>query len=122
MGINLLLIDLGSPHNIGRIIRESHDLGGNHCQLFIYDPRNILVENRDGINLTSMERGSYQIVENLEPFLREYTGKLVATDITSDALPHHDFGWQENDLILLGNENRGYRDKDLKTHQGIELV
>ena len=125
-GVSLLLVDLGSPYNIGNIIRTCWVLGGKRVQLFIYDPRNRLEEGRGNIDLSSValadKDGAYTKVDDLEEFLSSYPGRIIATDVSKQATVLGDFKFQKGDLILLGNENRGYRNENLVEHPGIEQI
>ncbi|MBM3209108.1 TrmH family RNA methyltransferase [Candidatus Shapirobacteria bacterium] len=125
--ISLLLVDLGSPHNIGQIIRTSYILGGEKVRLYIFDPRGRLDHNREEVGLTSVElvgeEGAYTRVDDLEEFLAGYPGRIIATDITEQAESLVGFQFRRGDLILVGNENRGYRDEpNLREHPGLEHV
>ena len=124
--INLLLVDLGSPQNIGLIVRTSWVLAGENVRLYIYDPRNKLEVNRDVVDLTSItlvgEEGAYTKVDDLERFISEYPGRIVATDISEQSTSLVNFSFQRGDLLMFGNENRGYRDESLKEHLGIQHI
>lgn len=124
--INFALIDLGSPHNIGLIIRTCWVLAGENAHLYVYDPRNKLTLNRDDIDLTSggliSRKEIYTRIDDLNGFLSAYLGRIIATEVSGDATPLTEFSFQQDDLILFGNENRGYRDKELRVFSGIERV
>lgn len=124
--INLLLVDLGSPANIGSIMRSCHTLGGMDIGLFIFDPRDNLSRWEDDIYKTSVglsrKPGVFMKVPDLADFLSRYPARRIKTDITADAISLPNFRFRKRDLILLGNENRGYFSKDLSPHPGTENI
>ena len=122
MGINHLTVDLGSPHNLGRIIRTVHVLGGKKSRLYIYDPRKICETYIADVRLASVDlvdRHDYEIVKDIAGFLNSYDGRIIKTDLSEDAVPLPEFRFKENDLILYGNENRGYLNKALEKVPGV---
>lgn len=124
--INLLLVDLGNPANIGSIIRSCHTLGGVDVGLFIYDPRDNLTTWAEDIHRASLglsqKPGVFIKVTNLADFLSKYPGRKIKTDITPDATPLPNFRFMKRDLIMLGNENRGYLTKELVVQPGTDNV
>ncbi len=125
MGINLLTLDLGSPANIGTIIRQTHVLGGDACKLFIFDPRGKLVLDYETIRTVSIglvDAGIHTKVDDLESFLRGYQGRVVGANISPGATPLFEFEFKDDDLIVLGNENTGFLDKELRMWKGLERI
>lgn len=125
MGINFLTVDMGNPFNIGTIIRTTYTLGGKHTDLYMFDPRDKLIHHRDEISRCSiglLERKPPTLVSDLESFLSTYHGRVIAADPSNDAIPLHEFGFADGDLVLLGNENTGFNDKSLCPWSGMELV
>ena len=107
---SILLIDIGSPYNIGNILRTSYDLCADKCTMYVFDPRKIMKELKDKIEKISLNRGKFILVNNLIEFLQKYTGRIILSDIKNNACPLKSFKFLNNDLILFGNENRGYYD------------
>jgi tRNA(Leu) C34 or U34 (ribose-2'-O)-methylase TrmL len=128
MGIGLLTLDLGSPYNIGHIIRQSHVLGGSHCELYIFDPRGKLERCSDAVALLSIglvDSGEFTRIPDegaLEAFLRDYSGRVLAMDIQPRAHPLPGFEFREGDLIIIGNENTGFMNKKMQRWAGLERI
>ena len=117
MGIELLTLDVGNPSNLGLIVRTAYILGGSHCKLHLFDPRTIFSTYEKQIEECSVGLSASsppQVVTDLQKFLSHYSGRIIAADATEDAVPLHDLKFEEGDLILFGNENTGYLNKDLK--------
>jgi len=122
MGVNHLTVDVGSPRNLGAIIRTINVLCGKSSKLFIYDPRDRLVTDIEEIKLTSTElvdKNEHEVVKDIAIFLENYKGRIVKTDLSEDAVPLPEFRFKEDDLILYGNENRGYLNKALEKVPGV---
>jgi len=110
MGINHLLCDLGSPANIGSIIRTLHVLSGQTSQLYIFDPRDNLRRYAEDIEMVStglLSRRDFEVITDPEKFLGSYLGRKIATEIVESAIPLIGFNFSDGDLIIYGNENRG---------------
>lgn len=106
--INHLLYDLGSPANIGSIIRLLHVLGDS--RLYIFDPRGNLEAYAEAVARCSTGlswQQSFLQITDIDHFLQEYQGRKIATEISDQAVPLNQFRFQSEDLIIYGNENRG---------------
>ncbi|MFH1129294.1 MAG: TrmH family RNA methyltransferase [Patescibacteria group bacterium] len=115
MKINTLIYDVTYPSNIGEIIRTSHVLGEGTSDLYFYDPRNILDKEKDEIenfscNIASLKE--FKILNSdINDFLKKYNGRKIATLISDKSTKLKDFNFEENDLILFGNERTGLPDE-----------
>jgi tRNA(Leu) C34 or U34 (ribose-2'-O)-methylase TrmL len=109
MGINTLVADLNYGSNIGQIARTHHVLGGEST-LYLFDPRGIIHESADEVSRFScgiFDNGQHEIIDGIEAFLRGYRGRRIATELSPDATPLTEFEFQDEDLILFGNERVG---------------
>ena len=109
MPVNSLIVGLNSGINIASIIRTNYVLGGG-AVLYIYDPRNVLKESREEIDTFSCglsERISYSPVNDIEEFLKQYKGRKISTELSSDAVTLPKFKFRKDDIILFGNEIDG---------------
>ena len=48
-----------------------------------------------------------EMVINLQQFLKQYTGRPIATVVDERATPLHQFKFRDNDLIIMGPEKEG---------------
>jgi tRNA(Leu) C34 or U34 (ribose-2'-O)-methylase TrmL len=124
MTINLLLVDLGSPANIGTIMRHVVTQAGKQCRLYIFDPRDKLTRYAEEIDKTSLglskDPDTYELVHDLETLLGTYNGRIITTEVSARATALPKFSFHENDLVLFGNENRGFGRIDQTSWPGIE--
>jgi len=110
MTINHLLYDLGSPANIGTIMRSVYVLCGKSSKLFIFDPRGNLQKYKDDIERISTglsNHNHFAVVANIDDFVRNYSGRKITTEITPSAVSLAEFSFLPDDLVIYGNENRG---------------
>ncbi|NQV08399.1 hypothetical protein HQ529_00950 [Candidatus Woesearchaeota archaeon] len=116
MSINHLLVDLGGPQNIGGLMRDLYELSGTDSKLFIYDPRdklNTLYNDILSASIGLLSEGRHEIVEDINSFLETYESRVIIADVSKDAISLSEFHFEENDLILYGNENRGFYNEEL---------
>jgi len=97
-------------------IAECYQLG-----LFHYNPENIFNDEAKQQTIHDFSCGASKRLEvnninNLNKFLEDYKqqkkGRVIATCFREDATRLRDFIFQENDLIMLGNEYDGL-DEDI---------
>jgi tRNA(Leu) C34 or U34 (ribose-2'-O)-methylase TrmL len=95
--------------NLGAIIRTTYVFGA--CgQLYFYDPRNIFASSHEEINRFSsglLDKQPYTIITDSTGFLKNYTGRKIAADISPKAHALSAFTFQDDDLIIFGNERTG---------------
>ena len=112
MAINSLISDLNYGSNIGGIIRTHHTMGGDGC-LYFSDPKAIMQASADEISRFScklFDKRQFEVVDNLEAFLVGYKGRRIATVLSQQAIPLTEFQFQDEDIILFGNERVGLKE------------
>lgn len=106
--IHFLLDNLQSPINIGQCARVAEIYG---MDLYIRDQRNLLknletLQTVSDFSCGAWQRKKAQILESTGDTLRK-TGRVIATCLQEDAVRLHDFEFENNDLIMFGNEYDG---------------
>jgi tRNA G18 (ribose-2'-O)-methylase SpoU len=91
--------------NIGMIIRSA--VGFNIEELIFYDPKNILSKKAKQIYRVSqgtIKRIKITTINDIPSYLSTYTGRKIATVCEGPATSLKDLVYQENDLLIFGNE------------------
>ena len=102
------------PQNTGTLLRVSSCLGV-HVNIigpmgFIFDDTKF---KRAGMDYIAT--ASYSLYTSFNDFLRAKEGRrLIALEISDNAVPHTKFRYCENDIILVGSEHSGFENSDLE--------
>lgn len=108
--INFLLDNLQSPINIGQCARVAEIFG---MGLYIRDQRDLLKNFETLQTISDFSCGAWQrkkahIWEGAEDVIGKYKdGRVIATCLQKDAVRLHDFEFENNDLVVFGNEYDG---------------
>lgn len=113
--LEIFLLDIEDPVNIGSIVRTADGLGLDNLVLseISYDKLS------KGIELTSMglhRRFEFIQVENIVDYLetkRNDGFQLVGLDITTNSICYKDFKYSSKVVLILGNEKLGIYKKYL---------
>ena len=110
------------PQNTGTLLRVSSCLGV-HVNIigptaFIFDDKKL---KRAGMDYIST--ASYEMYSSLDRFVANKNGKrLIALEIREDAIPHTDFQFSENDIIIVGSEHSGFDKADLERMDACVVI
>ena len=57
----------------------------------------------------------YEIHDSFEIFLQKFAGRrIIAMEANNVSVTHHDFQYQDNDILMVGSEHYGFLSEDLK--------
>ncbi|NND65280.1 MAG: hypothetical protein HKM24_04860 [Gammaproteobacteria bacterium] len=112
--ISTLLVDIFKTRNLMEIMRAHYVLSQGDLNLYVNDPRHRLrtvkSESREMNNAAYMDllnKANYQIIADLDSLFASIPGRKIAVDITNDAVPLSSFEFNNDDLLLFGNERSG---------------
>ncbi|MDR1333786.1 MAG: tRNA methyltransferase [Holosporaceae bacterium] len=113
--MNLALYHPQIPQNTGTLLRLVSCLGIHldiiHPCGFIFSDKKLKRSGMDYIELAA-----YKIHNSFQQFCESYADRrLVALDVGDNSVPHYDFEYESNDILLVGSEHYGFLDDDLKT-------
>jgi tRNA (cytidine/uridine-2'-O-)-methyltransferase len=111
--LNLALYQPQIPQNTGTLMRLVSCLG-IHVDLirplgFVLDDRKLKRAGMDYIKFVD-----YEVHDSFENFCAKYRDRrLIALDVGNNSLPHHNFKYQSNDILVVGSEHCGFSKDDL---------
>ena len=112
--INLALYHPQIPQNTGTLLRMASCLG-IHVDLirpfgFIFSDKKLRRAGMDYL-LTS----DYEIHDSFEEFFKKYREgrRFVAMDVGAKTIPHCEFNYQPNDILIVGSEHYGFLPENL---------
>ena len=112
--INLALYHPQIPQNTGTLLRMASCLG-LHVDLirpfgFIFNDKRLKRAGMDYL-LTS----DYEIHDSFDLFAEKYkaAGRFIAMDVGENTVPHNEFKYEENDILIVGSEHYGFLKEDL---------
>ena len=109
-----MLWSLDSEINLGQIVRHCYTLGHRVVFLHIFDPQRVIERNLDAVRRFS--NYSLDRYENLKiysemPLATEvldlHHGRVICFAPDEQAVPVHEFSFQDGDLLIFGNEYTG---------------
>ena len=106
---SVLLYGLQSPVNIGQILRTGEQF---QMRVFIFDPRGIFNDSEKRHVISDFSCGALTrrppcLIDDYQAFKDNHRGRMVATCLRPDATLLSDFCFQQEDIVVLGNEYDG---------------
>ena len=100
------------PQNTGTLMRLSSCLG---VKIDLIRPFGFLFDNkklkRAGMDYIST--ANYEIHDSFELFLQKYDDRrLISLEADKKHIPHNDFKYEKDDIIIVGSEHYGFLDSD----------
>lgn len=102
------------PQNTGTLLRLTSCLGV-HIDLirpfgFVFNDAKLRRAGMDYIRTAD-----YEIHDSFEIFLQKFAGRrIIAMEANNVSVTHHDFQYQDNDILMVGSEHYGFLSEDLK--------
>ena len=115
--MNILLYAPEYRPNLSNMIRSAEFFGFQHLYLFdkngLLNPPNNKVSRAEMNHIArvwtagAIEFMDIRKVENIHLFLKDYTGRKIATELNPSAQHLKTFQFQADDLIIMGSEKEG---------------
>lgn len=102
------------PQNTGTLLRLASCLGV-HIDLirpfgFVFSDTKLRRAGMDYI-----QTADYEIHDSFEIFLQKSSGRrIIAMEANEVSVAHHDFQYQDDDILIVGSEHYGFLSEDLK--------
>lgn len=110
--------------NLSNMIRSAEFFGFK--AVFLYDKNGLLDPPSNKVSRADMQHIArkwsagaldhidIQKIENPEQFIRDYSGRTLATELNPEAEKLQDFRFQTDDLLIMGSEKEGLPQDILK--------
>jgi tRNA (cytidine/uridine-2'-O-)-methyltransferase len=115
--ISLALYHPQIPQNTGTLLRLASCIG---IRLNLIRPFGFIFSDKKlkRAGMDYIQSADYKIHDSFHLFCEEYADhRLVALDVGSDSVKHHEFKYESNDILIVGSEHYGFLADDIEKIQ-----